>query len=356
MKLRLVIGCLLFLFMMVASCSSDRGIYHQVSDIDGQKLGILHETPAQNGLDSLFTSSTIKVYDKLVNLFMDIEAGKCKAALLDEETAVRVISRNVDYGCLDILEVGEESKVYVIVPKHTIAQDVWASSSSESWWKRLGMRVYRNLIDKDAWRLIQGGLYTTVIIFFFGAILAIALAALLTYMHINHRWMWLYKPLHWFVFTIHDVPSVVLMMFFYYVIFAGGMNGILVSIIALSVYTSGSLMKLFKVHILQVGKGQIEAGLALGLTKGQCYRHIVLPQAVKSMLPLFIAELKVQLRATSYAGYIAQEDLIKSVYSVREHYTDTFLPLLLVSIMYLILSWLIAKFINLVYAKTFKYD
>lgn len=70
MKLRLVIGCLLFLFMMMTSCSSDRGIYHQVSDIDGQKLGILHETPAQNGLDSLFTSSTIKVYDKLVNLFM----------------------------------------------------------------------------------------------------------------------------------------------------------------------------------------------------------------------------------------------------------------------------------------------
>ena len=214
MKLRLVIGCLLFLFMMMASCSSDRGIYHQVSDIDGQKLGILHETPAQNGLDSLFTSSTIKVYDKLVNLFMDIEAGKCKAALLDEETAVRVISRNVDYGCLDILEVGDKSKVYVIVPKQTIAQDVWEDSTSEKWWKRWGTRVYRNLIDKDAWRLIQGGLYTTVIIFFFGAILAIALAALLTYMHINHRWMWLYKPLHWFVFTIHDVPSVVLMMFF----------------------------------------------------------------------------------------------------------------------------------------------
>ncbi|MBO5920278.1 MAG: ABC transporter permease subunit [Bacteroidales bacterium] len=216
--------------------------------------------------------------------------------------------------------------------------------------------MVNSLFSWGMWKILFGGLKTTVIIFLFAAVGAILLGAVLAYMAISHKCAWLFKPLNWFVTTVHDIPSVALMMFFYYVIFAGGMNGILVSIIALSVYTSGSLMKIFKVHILQVGKGQIEAGLALGLTKGQCYRYIVLPQAVKSMLPLFVAELKVQLRATSYAGYIAQEDLIKSVYSVREHYTDTFLPLLLVSIMYLILSWLIAKFINLVYAKTFKYD
>lgn len=216
--------------------------------------------------------------------------------------------------------------------------------------------MVNSLFSLGMWKLLFGGLKTTVVIFVFAAIGAILLGAVLAYMAISHKCGWLFKPLNWFVTTVHDIPSVALMMFFYYVIFAGGMNGALVSIIALSVYTSGSLMKIFKVHILQVSKWQIEAGLALGLTKRQCYRHIVLPQAVKSMLPLFIAELKVQLRATSYAGYIAQEDLIKSVYSVREHYTDTFLPLLLVSIMYLILSWLIAKFVNLLYAKTFKYD
>lgn len=216
--------------------------------------------------------------------------------------------------------------------------------------------MVKSLFSWGMWKILFGGLKTTVIIFVFAAIGAILLGAILAYLAISHKCGWLFKPLNWFVTTVHDIPSVALMMFFYYVIFAGGMDGIMVSIIALSVYTSGSLMKIFKIHIQQVGKGQIEAGLALGLTKPQCYRHIVLPQAVKSMLPLFIAELKSQLRATSYAGYIAQEDLIKSVYSVREHYTDTFLPLLLVSIMYLILSWLIAKLVDMVYVKTFKYD
>ena len=212
------------------------------------------------------------------------------------------------------------------------------------------------LFSQDMWSLILGGLKNTVVIFVFAAILAILLGAVLAYLSISHKWPWLYKPLSWFVMTIHDVPAVALMMFFYYVVFAGEMNGIFVSIIALGVYTSGSLVKVFKVHILQVDRGQIEAGRALGLTKAQCYRHIVLPQAVKSMLPIFPGHLKQQLRATSYAGYIAQKDLIKAVSAVREQYDDTFLPLVIVSILYLILSWMISQVIQFLYIKFFKYD
>ena len=214
--------------------------------------------------------------------------------------------------------------------------------------------MVKSLFSWGMWEILLGGLKTTLLIFVFAAIAAIVLGAVLAYLAISHKCSWLFKPLNWFVTTVHDIPSVALMMLFYYVIFAGGMNGIVVSIIALGVYTSGSLMKIFKIHIQQVGNGQIEAGLALGLTRRQCFRHIVLPQALKSMLPLVIGELKSQLRATSYAGYIAQEDLIKSVYSVREHYSDTFLPLLLVSIMYSILSWLLAQSVQMLYDKFYK--
>lgn len=212
------------------------------------------------------------------------------------------------------------------------------------------------LLSHDTWHLILGGLRTTMIIFLFAAILSVILGIFLSYLKISHKWMWFYKPLSWFVMTIHDVPSVALMMFFYYVIFAGEMNGIIVSIIALGVYTSGTLTKLFTVHILHIDRGQIEAGLSLGLTSRQCYRHIVIPQAAKSMLPIFIGDMKALLRATSYAGYIAQKDLIKAVDAIRVQHYDTFLPLIIVSILYLVLSWLITVLINHLYVKFFKYD
>jgi ABC-type amino acid transport system permease subunit len=224
------------------------------------------------------------------------------------------------------------------------------------WLKDWEQQIYRNFLTDDALHLILSGFQNTLVIFFFGAIWALLLASFLTYMYINHKWQWLYRPLQWFVATIHDVPAVVLMMFFYYVIFSASLNGIVVSIIALGVYTSGTLTKIFKIHIKQVGKEQYEAGRMLGFTSKQIYRLIVLPQAVKSMLPLVVGEMKVLLRATSYAGYIAQKDLVKAVDSIRAQTEDVFIPLLFVSLLYLLLSWMIGKIFHLLYAKFFYYD
>ena len=222
--------------------------------------------------------------------------------------------------------------------------------------QELQQQIYRNFLAEDALQLILGGFQNTLVILFFGAIWALVLAMFLTYLHVNHKWQWLYRPLHWFVATIHDVPAVVLMMFFYYVVFSASLNGILVSIIALGVYTSGTLTKIFKIHIKQVGKEQYEAGRMLGFTPKQIYRLIILPQAVKSMLPLVVGEMKVLLRATSYAGYIAQKDLVKAVDSIRTQTEDVFLPLLFISLLYLFLSWLIVKVFHLLHVKLFCYD
>ena len=224
------------------------------------------------------------------------------------------------------------------------------------WLKDWEQQIYRNFLTDDALHLILSGFQNTLVIFFFGAIWALLLASFLTYLYINHKWQWLYRPLQWFVATIHDVPAVVLMMFFYYVIFSASLNGIVVSIIALGVYTSGTLTKIFKIHIKQVGKEQYEAGRMLGFTSKQIYRLIVLPQAVKSMLPLIVGEMKVLLRATSYAGYIAQKDLVKAVDSIRAQTEDVFIPLLFVSLLYLLLSWMIGKIFHLLYVKFFYYD
>ena len=225
-----------------------------------------------------------------------------------------------------------------------------------SWLQDWQEQIYRNFLTDEALHLILNGLQNTIVIFFWGAIWALLLAMFLTYLYINHKWQWLYRPLHWFVATIHDVPAVVLMMFFYYVVFSASLDGVLVSIIALGVYTSGTLTKIFKIHIQQVGREQYEAGRMLGFTPKQIYRLIILPQAVKSMLPLVVGEMKVLLRATSYAGYIAQTDLVKAVDSIRTQTEDVFLPLLFISLLYLFLSWLIGKIFHLLHVKFFCYD
>ena len=214
-----------------------------------------------------------------------------------------------------------------------------------------------NLLSWDMWLLILGGLKTTVIIFFFATIESILLSSLLTYFAISGKCLWLYKPLHWFVRTIRDVPAVALMMLFYYVIFAGELNGIIVTIIASGFYTSGAIVGIFTSNIQNVSQGQIEAGRALGMTTRQCYRYIVLPQAVKAMTPQIIGQVKVQLRITSYAGYVSQTDLIRAVFNVEDIYSDMLAPLLIASLLYLIISRIIiVQAITFITKKLFKYD
>ena len=224
------------------------------------------------------------------------------------------------------------------------------------WLKDWEQQIYRNFLTDDALHLLLIGFQNTLVIFFFGAIWAFVLATFLTYLNISKKWQWLYRPLQWFVATIHDVPAVVLMMFFNYVVFSGFMNGIVVSIVALGVYISGTLTGIFKTHINHVGKEQYEAGRMLGFTVFQIYRLIILPQAVKGMLPSISGQMKLLLRATSYVGYIGQKDLVKTVDSIRAQTEDVFLPLLFVSLLYLFLSWLIVKLFQLLYVKFFCYD
>jgi ABC-type arginine/histidine transport system permease subunit len=74
------------------------------------------------------------------------------------------------------------------------------------------------------------------------------------------------------------------------------------------------------------------------------------------MLPLVGGELKLLLRSTSYAGYIAQKDLVKAVDSIRGFTYDAFVPLLLVSLLYLLLSWIIVKTLDYISSKIFNND
>ena len=338
----------------MVSCSP-RQAYLDVSDLSEKHLAFLKDDVSEESVKNVYPDANVTKYDKAISLFLDMESNRCDAAVMTDKAADLIVKRNQDYVVLGTVLTTNGDELYLIVPRKYVA-DEKDSIEDLGFFKKIAGSLSRNLFNEKALHLIWGGFKTTIIIFFFGAIFALILGAFLAYLSISHKCLWLYKPLSWFVMTIHDVPSVVLMMFFFYVVFGGTLNGIVVSIIALGIYSSGSLYKIFKIHITQVDKEQLEAGRMLGLSTFKCYRYIILPQAVKTMLPLVGGELKLLLRATSYAGYIAQKDLVKAVDAIRGFTYDAFVPLLLVSLLYLLLSWLIIKTLDWFYIKFFNND
>ena len=350
-KLRDILQVLLLcvFFARTLSACSDKELYSAPEDLSSAKVGLLNVELPQDSLYKVMPDAEFKEYGKFMQLFLDLSTGRCDAAVVDSAMAAEATGKNSEY-----VLIGNVCGYHAIVHESRCEHREQYGITSAGWWKNWKMRLKRGLFNDDATALLLKGLYTTVVIFFFAAIFAILLAAILTYMAIKHKWVYIYKPLSWIVSVLHDIPPVVLMMFFYYVVFvSSGLSGVVVSIIALGIYTSGSLYKIFKIHIMQVGKEQRESAFMLGLKERHAYRYVILPQALKSSMPLLAGELKLLLRSTSYAGYIAQKDLVKAADAIQSDTLEAFIPLLVVSLLYLFLSWAIVELLCWLYKKLF---
>ena len=98
---------------------------------------------------------------------------------------------------------------------------------------------------------------------------------------------------------------------------------------------------------MSVDKGQFEAGRSLGFNYLETMRYIVVPQALKNVLPALANEFIVLLKETSVAGYVAVHDLAMGGNIIRGVTYSAFMPLVGVAIIYLVMvmffTWLVGK-------------
>ena len=123
----------------------------------------------------------------------------------------------------------------------------------------------------------------------------------------EHRWLrW---PCWLVVEFFRAVPVIMLMIFFFYAIF-GGMDPLSRRtywsvVIALTLYNGAVLAEVFRAGINAVPKGQAEAAYAIGMRKTQVMTVVLLPQAVKIMIPAIISQMVVALKDTSLGYAVA---------------------------------------------------
>ena len=99
--------------------------------------------------------------------------------------------------------------------------------------------------------------------------------------------------------------------------------------------------EMFRTSIESIDKGQNEAGIAGGFTKVQTFIHIIAPQALRHLLPVYKGEFISLVKMTSIVGYIAVQDLTKASDIIRSRTFDAFFPLIMAAVLYLIISWLL---------------
>lgn len=136
--------------------------------------------------------------------------------------------------------------------------------------------------------------------------------------------------------VIRGVPVTVLLMIFYFIIIVSDTNGITTAIVAFGINSGAYMAELIRGGINAVDKGQMEAARSLGLSKGQAMAKIILPQAVKNILPAIGNECIALLKETSVAGYVTVVDLTRAANLIRTNTNDAVNPLIVLALIYLI--------------------
>lgn len=141
-----------------------------------------------------------------------------------------------------------------------------------------------------------------------------------------------------YLVVIRGTPVVVQLLIIYYVIFSSlVIDKVLVAALAFGINSGAYVAEIFRAGIQSVDRGQMEAGRSLGLPYSTTMRRIILPQALKNVLPALFNELITLLKETAVAGYIAVSDLTRAGDLIRARTFDPLLPLMAVALIYLVI-------------------
>lgn len=213
-------------------------------------------------------------------------------------------------------------------------------------------QFYQTLIEQDRYQFILEGLGKTLIIAFFAVILGVILGGLVALIRNYHEETKKAKLANFisklYVTIIRGTPAVLQLMIIYYIIFRTvDINTILVGVIAFGINSGAYVSEIIRAGINSIDRGQKEAADSLGLTYRETMKSIILPQAIRNVLPALSNEFITLLKETSVAGYIGIIELVKAADIIASGTYNYFFPLIIIAIIYLILTIGLSKLLTI---------
>lgn len=211
-------------------------------------------------------------------------------------------------------------------------------------------KLYDNFVKDSRYLYIVKGFGNTLIITLLAVLLGTVLGFLIAIVRTNYdrngELPILNAVCKIYLTVIRGTPVMIQLLIIYYVILASVTNKILVAAIAFGLNSAAYVAEIVRSGIMSVDVGQFEAGRSLGLNYKQTMLSIILPQAIKNILPALLNEVISLIKETSISGYIGLMDLTKGGDIIRSNTYQALLPLLAVAVIYLAFIMLLSTFVS----------
>ena len=220
-----------------------------------------------------------------------------------------------------------------------------------SWFQKLKDEFYLNFVKDDRYMYLVKGLWMTLKITFFAVLLGIALGVVAAIVRSTHDKIikemrpgfgkFLLKFFNFIVqlylTIIRGTPMMVQLLIMGMVVFSSSRNFTFVGTLTLGINSGAYVSEIIRGGLMAVDSGQMEAGRSLGLNYMTTMLYIIIPQAIKSVLPALGNEFIILLKDTSLITVIGGKELLYAAQGIMNRTYEAMFPLLITAIIYLIL-------------------
>ena len=204
-------------------------------------------------------------------------------------------------------------------------------------------------IDQNGYEKVLEGLRNTVIIAVLGLLIGILIGVIIATVRVVPKYNWIPRALNGvcsvYVGFFRGTPVVVQLLLFYYVllpILGQHMTGVQVSVVVFGLNSGAYISEMVRGGILSVDSGQMEAGRAVGLGFATTMRKIVIPQAIKNILPTLGNEFIALIKETSVVSFVGAADLYVAFNYIGSNSYEFMVPYLVMALIYIVLVMLIS--------------
>ena len=208
--------------------------------------------------------------------------------------------------------------------------------------------------EQNGYVKVVEGLQNTLLIAISGLLIGILIGTLIATVRVLPKYKLLPRVLNaicsFYVALFRGTPMVVQLLVFYYVLFpimGWKITGLQVSMVVFGLNSGAYISEIMRSGIQSVDSGQMEAGRAVGLSFGTSMTKIVIPQAVKNILPTLGNEFITLIKETSVVSFVGAADLYVAFSYIGSNSYEFMVPYLVMALIYIVLVLVISLVIKL---------
>lgn len=328
-----------------------------LDDFTNKKIGVQKQTQQETIAKNEIENANIQSLTRVPEVIMSLKSGKVSGMVIEGPVAEAYLKQNPDLKFADKVKFKDGDKnTAIAVPKNspelmkqlnTTIRDVkdnnliadYKENAAEAMKKDDGnfFTKYGNFFLK--------GIQNTILISIVGVVLGAILGSVLALFKLSK-----FKPLKWlasaYIEFLRGTPLLVQVFLVYFgstAVLGWNISALICGMIALVINCSAYIAEIIRAGINAVDKGQMEAARSLGLSYGQTMKSVILPQAIKNILPALGNEFVTVIKESSIVSVIGVSEIMFNAQVVQGASFDPFTPLLVAAVLYFILTFTLSR-------------